>query len=97
MPERLNNVIKLIESGKPAFGPFVPPGSIPDAIWIASSDYDFVVYELEHSAFSLTDLRLSLQFMLEPPGDCGIGQRGAARHTRSCGSRSTVASKASGS
>ena len=41
------------------------PGSIPDATWIASSNYDFVVYELEHAAFSLTDLRLSLQFMLD--------------------------------
>ena len=65
MPERLNKAIELIESGKPAFGPFMQPGSIPDATWIASSNYDFVVYELEHAAFSLTDLRLSLQFMLD--------------------------------
>ena len=65
MPGRLNNVIELIESGKPAFGPFMQPGSIPDATWIASSNYDFVVYELEHAAFSLTGLRLSLQFMLD--------------------------------
>lgn len=65
MAERLNKVIELIEAGQPAFGPFMAPGSIPDATWIASSSYDFVVYELEHSAFSLTDLRLSLQFMLD--------------------------------
>ncbi|MCY4618007.1 MAG: aldolase/citrate lyase family protein [Chloroflexi bacterium] len=65
MAERLNNVIQLIESDKPAFGPFLPAGSIPDATWIASSDYDFVVYELEHNAFNLSDLRLSLQFMLD--------------------------------
>lgn len=65
MAERLNKVIELIEAGQPAFGPFMTPGSIPDATWIASSNYDFVVYELEHSAFSLTDLRLSLQFMLD--------------------------------
>ncbi len=65
MAERLNKVIELIESGKPAFGPFVPAGSIPDATWIASSNYDFVVYELEHNAFNLSDLRLSLQFMLD--------------------------------
>ncbi|MYD72863.1 MAG: aldolase [Chloroflexi bacterium] len=64
MAERLNNVIELIESGKPAFGPFLPAGSIPDATWIASSSYDFVVYELEHNAFNLSDLSLSLQYML---------------------------------
>ena len=65
MAERLNKVIELIEAGKPAFGPFVPAGSIPDATWIASSNYDFVVYELEHNAFNLSELRLSLQFMLD--------------------------------
>ena len=62
---RLNKVIELIEAGKPAFGTFMSPGSIPDAVWAASSSYDFVVYEMEHQAFSPTDLRLSLQFMLD--------------------------------
>lgn len=64
MPQRLNKVIELIAAGKPAFGTFLPAGSIPDAVWGASSSYDFVVYELEHQAFNLSDLRLSLQFML---------------------------------
>jgi 4-hydroxy-2-oxoheptanedioate aldolase len=62
---RLNKVIELIEQGKCAFGPFVPAGSIPDAIWIASSQYDAAVFELEHGTFDLADLRLSLQFMLD--------------------------------
>jgi 4-hydroxy-2-oxoheptanedioate aldolase len=63
-PGRLNKVVGLLEAGTVAFGSFMPAGSIPDAVWAASSPYDFVVYELEHSAFDLADLRLSLQFML---------------------------------
>lgn len=65
MAGRLNKVIELIEQGKPAFGPFMQAGSIPDATYIAGSAYDAVVYEMEHSAFDLTALRLSLQFMLD--------------------------------
>ena len=61
---RLNKVIGLLEQGKVAFGPFLTAGSIPDAYWIATSPYDFVVWELEHNPFNLSDLRLSLQFML---------------------------------
>ncbi len=62
---RLNKVIELIEQGKCAFGPFVPTGSIPDAVWIASTEYDAAVFELEHGPFDLADLRTSLQFMLD--------------------------------
>jgi 4-hydroxy-2-oxoheptanedioate aldolase len=62
---RLNKVIELIEQGRCAFGPFMPAGSIPDAVWIASTPYDAVVFELEHGPFDLTGLKLSLQFMLD--------------------------------
>lgn len=62
---RLNKVIELIESGKTAFAPFAPAGSIPDAVFMAGSKFDGVVFEMEHSAFNLSDLRLSLQFMLD--------------------------------
>ncbi len=64
MTTRLNKVIKIIEEGGVAFGPFMPAGSITDAQWVATSPYDFVVYEMEHSPFNLENLRLSLQFML---------------------------------
>lgn len=64
MAGHLNKVISIVEEGGVAFGPFMPPGSIPDAAWITTSPYDFVVYEMEHSPFNLSDLRLSLQFML---------------------------------
>lgn len=65
MATRLNKVIQLLDEGKVAFGPFLPAGSIPDAVWAASSPYDFVAYEMEHSPFDPSALRLSLQFMLD--------------------------------
>ena len=62
---RLNKVIELIEQGRCAFGPFTPAGSIPDAVWIAASGFDAAVFELEHNPFDLTDLKISLQFLLD--------------------------------
>jgi 4-hydroxy-2-oxoheptanedioate aldolase len=64
MAGHLNKVISIIESGGVAFGPFLAAGSIPDAQWIATSHYDFVAFEMEHSPFDVADLRLSLQFLL---------------------------------
>jgi len=64
MAGRLNKVIALLEEGQVAFGPFMPAGSIPDAYWIATSPFDFVVFEMEHNPYNVSDLRLSLQFML---------------------------------
>jgi 4-hydroxy-2-oxoheptanedioate aldolase len=62
---RLNPVIARLERGEPAFGCFLQGGSVPDAVWGAGSAYDFVVYEMEHGPFNVSDLRLSLQFMLD--------------------------------
>lgn len=62
---RLNKVIERIESGQRAFGTFMQAGSIPDAVWATHSGYDCVIYEMEHSPFNPSDLRLSLQFMLD--------------------------------
>lgn len=63
--EQLNKAISLLEANQPAFGYFLQAGSIPDAVWGAASPYDFIVYEMEHNAFDLSALRLSLQFMLD--------------------------------
>lgn len=62
---RLNKVIELIEAGQCAFGPFLPAGSVPDAVWIAGTQFDAVVFEMEHSPFDLHDLKVSLQFLLD--------------------------------
>jgi 4-hydroxy-2-oxoheptanedioate aldolase len=62
---RLNRVIERIEAGKVAFGPLIQAGSITEAVWAASSGYDFVIYDMEHNPFDPSDLQLSLQFMLD--------------------------------
>lgn len=62
---RLNKVIGLIETGQPAFGTFLPAGSIPDAVWASRSQYDFVVFEQEHDALDFSRLRDSLQYLLD--------------------------------
>ena len=61
---RLNKVIALVEGGNAAFGTWLRAGSIPDAVWIGDSAYDFALFDLEHDAFDLEGLRISLQFML---------------------------------
>ena len=65
MAGRLNRVVQILEEGGVAFGTFLVPGSISDAIWASTAPYDFVSFELEHNAFDLSDLRLSLQFLLD--------------------------------
>ncbi|MEE8519143.1 MAG: aldolase/citrate lyase family protein [Dehalococcoidia bacterium] len=60
---RLNGIIKALEEGKTAFTTFTPPGN-ENAVTLAASDYDGVVYELEHNPYDITQLRSDLQFML---------------------------------
>jgi 4-hydroxy-2-oxoheptanedioate aldolase len=61
---RLNKVIALLEKGKVAFCPFADAGSVNESYWAATSPWDGVIFEMEHSPFNPSDLRLSLQFML---------------------------------
>ena len=39
-------------------------GNLDDLTFIADSDYDMVIIEMEHQGFSFNDLRVSLQFLL---------------------------------
>ncbi len=60
---RLNGIIKVLEAGGTAFTTFTPPGN-DNAIALATSDYDGVVFELEHNPYDIGQLRSDLQFML---------------------------------
>ena len=67
MPDkvRYNRVIELLEQGKPVFcSGLVWNASLDDLTFIADSDYDMVIVEMEHQGFSFNDLRVSLQFLL---------------------------------
>lgn len=61
MAERLNGIIKALESGKPAFTTFAQP---EDAVSLATSNYDGVVFELEHNPWDIKALKDGLQYML---------------------------------
>lgn len=60
---RLNGVIAALEAGKPAFTTFTPP-DVESAIALSQTDYDGVVFEMEHNAYDVRALRDSLQYML---------------------------------
>ncbi len=67
MPDviRYNKAIDLLEQGKTVFASgLVWNGNLDDLMFIADSDYDMVMVEMEHEGFSLNDLRVSLQFLL---------------------------------
>jgi 4-hydroxy-2-oxoheptanedioate aldolase len=67
MPEvaRYNKVVDLLEQGKTVFASgLVWNGNLDDLTFIADSDYDMVMIEMEHEGFSFDNLRVSLQFLL---------------------------------
>src|SRR5207253_3044865 len=62
---RLNNVIRALESGKPAFTSFCQADP-ETALAMAVAKYDGIVYEMEHNPWDIRALRDSLQYMLNP-------------------------------
>jgi 4-hydroxy-2-oxoheptanedioate aldolase len=62
---RLNKVIELLETGQVVVSsPPIPNGSIELAQTYGDSDFDMVVFEMEHHGFDFSGLRASLQAML---------------------------------
>lgn len=62
---RYNKVIDLLEQGKTVFASgLVWNGNLDDLTFIADSDYDMVMIEMEHEGLSFNNLRVSLQFLL---------------------------------
>ena len=62
---RYNKVIELLEQGKPVFcSGLVWNGNLDDLAFVADSDYDMTIIEMEHQDFSFDKLRMSLQFLL---------------------------------
>ena len=62
---RYNKVIELLELGKPVFcSGLVWNGSLDDLAFVADSDYDMTIIEMEHRDFNFDKLRMSLQFLL---------------------------------
>jgi 4-hydroxy-2-oxoheptanedioate aldolase len=71
---RYNKVIDLLEQNKAVFcSGMVWNGNLDDLTYIADSAYDMLIIEMEHQGFSLNDLRLSLQFLLNRKRIAGQG------------------------
>lgn len=60
---RLNGVIAALESGKPTFTAFSTP-DVPSALAFSTSNYDGIVFEMEHNPWDSLALRDCLQYML---------------------------------
>jgi 4-hydroxy-2-oxoheptanedioate aldolase len=63
LAERLNGIIGALESGKPAFTTFAQP-EVETVVSLATSNYDGLVYELEHNPWDIKALRDGLQYLL---------------------------------
>ena len=60
---RLNGVIRALEAGQPTFTAF-SPADVTSALAFSMSDYDGIVFEMEHNPWDIGALRNSLQYML---------------------------------
>ena len=62
---RYNKAIGLLERGDTVFcSGLIWNGNLDDLMYVADSDYDMVIIEMEHEGLSFNNLRTSLQFLL---------------------------------
>jgi len=63
-PTHLNNVVAKLAAGEHVFGVFAPANP-EDAMALSGSDYDLVVFEMEHSAFDVRALSHALHYFTD--------------------------------
>jgi 4-hydroxy-2-oxoheptanedioate aldolase len=61
---RLNSVIRALEQGVTPIATFASPPTVEGAIALSTASYDGVIFESEHNAYDIKDLRDCLQYML---------------------------------
>jgi 4-hydroxy-2-oxoheptanedioate aldolase len=60
---RLNTVIRALEDGDVPIAVFAPP-TLDNAVALSGAPYDGIIFEAEHNAYDIKDLRDCLQYML---------------------------------
>src|SRR3989440_9401176 len=60
---RLNTVIRALENGEVPVSVFAPP-TVDNAVALSVAPYDGIIFEAEHNAYDIKDLRDCLQYML---------------------------------
>ena len=95
---RYNKAIDLLEQGKPVFcSGLVWNGNLDDLMYVADSDYDMVIVEMEHEGLSFNNLRISLQFLLNRKKIAEGGGLAGRPGAPWCAYRPTRGSRTSGS
>lgn len=61
---RLNKLIELLETGRPAFGCLLQVGDLAAARRVGESDLDFVMVDFEHEGFDFPSLGDTLQWLI---------------------------------
>ena len=62
---RYNKIIELLENDQIVFAPaLVSNGPSDDVTYIADSEYDMIMIEMEHDGFSFESLKVSLNTLL---------------------------------
>ena len=62
---RLNKVIDLLERGEVVFSSgTIMSDNLDDIMYVADSNYDFIILETEHQGFDFNNLRTALQYLL---------------------------------
>ena len=60
---RLNTVIRALEDGEIPVTVFAPP-TVESAVALSAAPYDGIIFEAEHNAYDIKDLRDCLQYLL---------------------------------
>jgi 4-hydroxy-2-oxoheptanedioate aldolase len=60
---RLNNVIRALENGEIPVTAFAPP-TVDNAVALSVAPYDGIIFEAEHHAYDIKDLRDCLQYLM---------------------------------
>ena len=64
---RLNRLVELLASGETVFGPFASPKGADAAAQMGRNrNVDYIFYDMEHAPFDVNEMRVYMQFLIDP-------------------------------
>lgn len=73
-PTRINRAIELLQAGQPVYYQQTTGGGYDDGMRLASTESDYITYEMEHGAFDIPSLRAFMQGLVDA-GPTSTGHR----------------------
>ena len=64
--QRLNTVVELLAAGDTVFGSFATNKGAAGAVAMSRSQVDYIFYDMEHAPLDVNELRVYMQFLLDP-------------------------------